>query len=73
MGRVELAMRSESGFERLYAVKRLHPQLREDESFRTMFLDEARVAGRGARAPQPQSDPLDEAVRADPDAHTITP
>ncbi|MEQ9078316.1 MAG: serine/threonine-protein kinase [Sandaracinaceae bacterium] len=45
MGRVELAMRSESGFERLYAVKRLHPQLREDESFRTMFLDEARVAG----------------------------
>ena len=34
---------------------------------------EARVAARGARAPQPQSDPLDEAVRADPDAHTITP
>ncbi|MEC7524782.1 MAG: serine/threonine-protein kinase [Myxococcota bacterium] len=45
MGRVELAMRSESGFERLYAVKRLHPQLRADEAFRTMFLDEARVAG----------------------------
>ena len=34
---------------------------------------EARVAARGARAPLPQSDPLDEAVRADPDAHTITP
>ncbi|MEC9151251.1 MAG: MFS transporter, partial [Pseudomonadota bacterium] len=34
---------------------------------------EARVAARGARAPRPPSAPRDEAVRADPDAHTITP
>ena len=35
---------------------------------------EARVAARRARDPHPApADPLDEAVRADPDAHTITP
>lgn len=35
---------------------------------------EARVAARRARNPQsPPANPFDEAVRADPDAHTITP
>ncbi len=45
MGCVELCLRKLGSFERLYAVKRLHPHLRQDEHMRTMFLDEARVAG----------------------------
>lgn len=45
MGEVELAIRSEGGFRRLYAVKRLRAALRDDESARGMFLDEARLAG----------------------------
>src|SRR5690606_7363002 len=32
------------GFQRLYAVKRLHPHLQADEEFVEMFLDEARLA-----------------------------
>ncbi|MBL4683974.1 MAG: protein kinase [Nannocystaceae bacterium] len=45
MGVVEICVRRSGTFERLYAVKRLHPHLRGDESMRAMFVDEARVAG----------------------------
>lgn len=45
MGRVELAVRKEGGFERLFAVKRLHLQFASDPAVRDMFLDEARIAG----------------------------
>jgi serine/threonine protein kinase len=34
------------GFEKLYAVKTILPHLAEDAGFRTMFLDEARIASR---------------------------
>ncbi len=34
------------GFERLVAIKRLHPHLERDQSFLDMFLDEARIAAR---------------------------
>ncbi len=34
------------GFERLVAIKRLHPHLERDTSFVSMFLDEARIAAR---------------------------
>ena len=34
------------GFEKLVAVKTILPHLAKDESFRTMFLDEARIASR---------------------------
>lgn len=45
MGRVDLCLRKQGAFQRFYAVKRLHPHFRDDESMRAMFLDEARVAG----------------------------
>lgn len=45
MGRVEIAVRREAHFERLFAVKRLHPQFASDPLVRDMFLDEARIAG----------------------------
>ena len=45
MGTVDLALRSEGSFHRLYAVKRLRESYREDESFLEMFFDEARIAG----------------------------
>jgi serine/threonine-protein kinase len=45
MGLVDLVVRSDGRFERLYARKRLYPHYREDAAFRTMFLDEGRVAG----------------------------
>jgi eukaryotic-like serine/threonine-protein kinase len=45
MGRVDLVLRRGGSFERLYAVKRLHPHLREDTEAERMFLDEARIAG----------------------------
>ena len=45
MGYVELVMRDEGHFKRLYARKRLHLQYRSDPSFRSMFVDEARLAG----------------------------
>ena len=45
MGTVEIAARREGTFRRLYAIKRLHPHLRDDSEFRDMFVDEARVAG----------------------------
>jgi tRNA A-37 threonylcarbamoyl transferase component Bud32 len=45
MGVVYVGLREEGRFRRLYAVKRLHPHLSDDASFRAMFLDEARIAG----------------------------
>lgn len=45
MGRVDVAVRREGSFERLFAVKRLKPELASDEHIRAMFLDEARIAG----------------------------
>ncbi len=45
MGYVELCCRREGRFVRWAARKRLHTQLRSDPVFRTMFMDEARVAG----------------------------
>ncbi len=46
MGTVEVAVRRAEGFERLYALKRLHPHLRDEDELVAMFLDEARVGGR---------------------------
>jgi serine/threonine-protein kinase len=45
MGRVELALRKEGAFKRLYAVKRLHSILVSDTAVREMFMEEARIAG----------------------------
>lgn len=45
MGSVELAMRREGSFRRLFAIKRLLANFREDQDVRAMFLDEARIAG----------------------------
>jgi len=45
MGTVDLAVRREGSFQRLYAVKRLRESYRDDDDFRQMFLDEARIAG----------------------------
>jgi serine/threonine-protein kinase len=45
MGYVELVARREGRFLRLFARKRLHPHLRAEAAFRSMFIDEARLAG----------------------------
>ncbi len=45
MGRVELVVRREGTFARVYAMKRLHEALAKDAEIRTMFLEEARIAG----------------------------
>ncbi len=45
MGHVELVLARDGRFERRYARKRLHAQYRKDPTFRTMFKDEARLAG----------------------------
>jgi serine/threonine-protein kinase len=45
LGTVSLVLRRDGRFQRLYALKRLHPHLREDPEVRTMFMEEARVAG----------------------------
>ena len=45
MGTVSLALRRESSFERLYAVKRLRPHVAEDTDVREMFVAEAKIAG----------------------------
>jgi eukaryotic-like serine/threonine-protein kinase len=45
MGYVELCFRREGRFLRWCARKRLHEQFRSDARFRSMFLDEARLAG----------------------------
>jgi serine/threonine-protein kinase len=36
----------EGGFERLVAIKSMHPHIASDPDFRAMFLDEARLAAR---------------------------
>ena len=45
MARVDLALRREGAFQRLYAIKRLRPELADDPEMRAMFVDEARLAG----------------------------
>jgi len=45
MGYVELCVRREGRFWRWCARKRLHQEFRSDVRFRTMFMDEARLAG----------------------------
>ncbi|MEM9187761.1 MAG: serine/threonine-protein kinase [Myxococcota bacterium] len=45
MGQVSLAVRREGRFQRLFAVKRLRPELSKDEEAKSSFLEEARVAG----------------------------
>ncbi|MCA9623352.1 MAG: serine/threonine protein kinase, partial [Myxococcales bacterium] len=46
MAQVDVVVKRELGFERVYAMKRLLPHSRGDETFTQMFLDEARIAGR---------------------------
>ena len=45
MGTVSVAARLEGGFQRYYAIKRLLEELRADPMQRSMFLEEARIAG----------------------------
>ncbi|MFK7987372.1 MAG: protein kinase [Sandaracinaceae bacterium] len=45
MGVVELVAREEARFTRLYARKRLRSEFRQDDAFREMFMEEARLAG----------------------------
>lgn len=45
MGSVNLVVRREGSFTRLYALKRPHAHLRDDPEVVAMFMDEARVAG----------------------------
>ena len=45
MGRVDLAMRKVERFQRLYAVKHMHPHLTRDRRAKAMFEEEARIAG----------------------------
>jgi len=45
MGQVDLAVRREGSFERLFAIKRLRPEFLSETEARAMFVDEARIAG----------------------------
>jgi serine/threonine protein kinase len=45
MGTVELALRVEGKFRRLYAIKRLKPELQGMSELQEMMFDEARIAG----------------------------
>ena len=45
MGRVELVVRREGEFARVYAMKRLLGELVDDDELREMFIQEARIAG----------------------------
>jgi eukaryotic-like serine/threonine-protein kinase len=45
MGRVDLVVRRDGRFARLFAQKRLRPHLIDDHAVRRMFLDEGRIAG----------------------------
>lgn len=45
MGRVDLVVCQKGRFHRLFAVKRLHAHLCEEEGFAEMFFEEARLAG----------------------------
>jgi serine/threonine-protein kinase len=46
MGSVDLAIRQEGSFERLFAIKRLRPEFVGEAEVRAMLLEEARLAGR---------------------------
>ena len=45
LGVVEMVLRREGDFERVYAMKRPHAHLLGDDNIRRMFLQEARLAG----------------------------
>ncbi len=45
IGVVQLVLKREGSFERLYAMKTLREHLREEKTFRDSFLQEARIAG----------------------------
>ena len=45
MGEVEVVVRSEGSFQRVYARKRLHSIFAAEPAVRAMFVDEARIAG----------------------------
>lgn len=45
MGEVALGLRETGTFRRLVAIKRLRPEYQDEPSFRTMFLEEAKIAG----------------------------
>jgi len=45
MGSVDIAVLKKPGFRRLFAVKRLRPELVEDERAKAMLLEEGRIAG----------------------------
>ena len=45
MGSVDIAMLRKPGFRRLFAIKRLRPELLEDERAKAMLLEEGRIAG----------------------------
>lgn len=45
MGRVDLVVRREGSFARAYAMKRILVPLADDDEMRSMFLNEARIAG----------------------------
>jgi serine/threonine-protein kinase len=45
LGTVELVLRLDGRFRRLYAQKRLHAHLRDEPEIRELFLEEARLAG----------------------------
>jgi serine/threonine protein kinase len=59
-----------SGFERLVAVKRLHPHLAREEQFVEMFLDEARLA---AGIHHPHVVPIDEVGESDQGYFLVMP
>ena len=45
MGQVDIVVRQEAHFQRVYALKRLHAVYADDPDVRAMFIDEARIAG----------------------------
>ncbi|MBN8612952.1 MAG: protein kinase [Deltaproteobacteria bacterium] len=45
MGSVDIAMLRKPGFRRLFAIKRLRPELVEDERAKAMLIEEGRIAG----------------------------
>lgn len=45
MGSVDIAMLRKPGFRRLFAIKRLRPELLEDERAKAMLIEEGRIAG----------------------------
>lgn len=45
MGSVDIAVLRKPGFKRLFAIKRLRPELLEDERAKSMLIEEGRIAG----------------------------